>query len=83
MPCWSLFDAQPASYRADLLPADVLKVSMEAGVSFGWERYVGRDGLAFGIDSFGASAPAEALFDHFGLTPDKITPAVRAALGQG
>jgi transketolase len=83
MPCWSLFDAQSESYRADLLPADVLKVSMEAGVTFGWERYVGRDGLAFGIDSFGASAPAEALFDHFGLTPDKITPAVRAALGQG
>lgn len=83
MPCWSLFDAQPESYRADLLPADVLKVSMEAGVTFGWERYVGSTGLAFGIDSFGASAPAEALFDHFGLTPDKITPAVRAALGQG
>ncbi|PXW75919.1 transketolase [Blastomonas natatoria] len=83
MPCWSLFDAQPESYRADLLPADILKVSMEAGVTFGWERYVGRDGLTFGIDSFGASAPAEALFDHFGLTPDKITPAVRAALGQG
>jgi transketolase len=83
MPCWSLFDAQPASYRSDLLPADVLKVSMEAGVTFGWERYVGSDGLSFGIDSFGASAPIEALFDHFGLTADKITPAVRAALGQG
>ncbi len=83
MPCWSLFDAQPESYRTDLLPADVLKVSMEAGVTFGWERYVGSTGLTFGIDSFGASAPAEALFDHFGLTADKITPAVRAALGQG
>ncbi|WP_430389259.1 transketolase [Blastomonas fulva] len=83
MPCWSLFDAQSASYRNDLLPADVLKVSMEAGVTFGWERYVGPDGLSFGIDSFGASAPIEALFDHFGLTADKITPAVRAALGQG
>lgn len=83
MPCWSLFDAQPESYRADLLPADVLKVSMEAGVTFGWERYVGSDGLSFGIDSFGASAPIDALFDHFGLTTDKITPAVRAALGQG
>jgi len=56
---------------------------MEAGVTFGWERYVGPDGLSFGIDSFGASAPIEALFDHFGLTADKITPAVRAALGQG
>jgi transketolase len=83
MPCWSLFDAQSDAYRNDLLPADVLKVSMEAGVTFGWERYVGRDGLTFGIDTFGASAPIEALFDHFGLTADKITPAVRTALGQG
>ena len=83
MPCWSLFDAQPESYRADLLPDDVLKVSIEAGVTFGWERYVGRNGLSFGIDSFGASAPIEALYDHFGLTADKITPKVRAALGQG
>ncbi|MDM7954874.1 transketolase [Blastomonas sp.] len=83
MPCWSLFDAQSESYRNDLLPADVLKVSMEAGVTFGWERYVGRDGLTFGIDTFGASAPIEALFDHFGLTADKITPAVHTALGQG
>ena len=83
MPCWSLFDAQPESYRTDLLPDDVLKVSIEAGVTFGWERYVGRKGLSFGIDSFGASAPIEALFDHFGLTADKITPAVRAALTQG
>ncbi|MFN3473930.1 MAG: transketolase [Blastomonas sp.] len=83
MPCWSLFDAQPESYRNDLLPADILKVSMEAGVTFGWERYVGSTGLSFGIDTFGASAPIEALFDHFGLTADKITPAVRTALGQG
>lgn len=83
MPCWSLFDAQPESYRADLLPEDALKVSIEAGVTFGWERYVGRNGLSFGIDSFGASAPIEALYDHFGLTADKITPAIQAALGQG
>ncbi|MFC3310589.1 transketolase [Blastomonas aquatica] len=83
MPCWSLFDAQPQSYRSELLPADVLKVSMEAGVTFGWERYVGPDGLSFGIDSFGASAPIDALFDHFGLTADKIAPVVRTALAQG
>src|SRR3546814_4340136 len=68
MPCWSLFDAQQATYKADLLPSDALKVSIEAGTTFGWERYTGLDGLRFGIDSFGASAPAEALFDYFGLT---------------
>ena len=80
MPCWSLFDAQDAAYKADLLPADALKVSIEAGVTFGWERYTGLDGLRFGIDSFGASAPAEVLFDHFGLTADHIAPKVKAAL---
>ncbi|WP_373489554.1 transketolase [Blastomonas sp.] len=82
MPCWSLFDAQPDSYRADLLPADMMKVSLEAGVTFGWDRYVGADGLRFGIDSFGASAPIDALFDHFGLTVDKIAPVVQAALAE-
>ncbi|MCF8708315.1 transketolase [Rhizorhapis sp. SPR117] len=82
MPCWSLFDAQSAAYKADLLPADALKVSIEAGVTFGWERYVGPDGISFGIDSFGASAPAEALFDYFGLTAAKIAPQIVSALGQ-
>src|SRR3546814_17747045 len=67
MPCWSLFDAQQATYKADLLPSDALKVSIEAGTTFGWERYTGLDGLRFGIDSFGASAPADALFAYFGL----------------
>jgi len=75
LPCWELFDAQDSSYRADLLPADVLKVSIEAGVTLGWQKYVG-DGLTIGIDSFGASAPADVLFDHFGLTEAKITPQI-------
>src|SRR3546814_4073702 len=52
-----LFDEQNAAYRADILPRDALIVSIEAGTTFGWERYAGRDGLRFGIDSFGASAP--------------------------
>jgi transketolase len=75
LPCWELFDEQSAAYRADLLPADVLKVSIEAGVTLGWQKYVG-DGLTIGIDSFGASAPADVLFDHFGLTEAKITPRI-------
>ena len=57
MPCWSLFDAQDAAYRADLLPDDALLVSIEAGATLGWERYTGRDGLNIGLDRFGASAP--------------------------
>jgi transketolase len=80
MPCWSRFDAQPADYRRDLLPADAIKVSIEAGTTVGWERYTGLDGLRFGIDGFGASAPAEDLFDHFGLTAPKIAPQILAAL---
>ncbi len=80
MPCWERFDAQDAAYRAAVLPADALKVSIEAGVTMGWERYTGTDGLNLGVDSFGASAPIEALYDHFGLTPAKIAARVRERL---
>jgi len=80
MPCTELFDAQDAAYRADVLPADVLKVSIEAGVTLGWQKYVG-DGLTVGIDRFGASAPADQLYDYFGLSADKIVPQIKARLG--
>ncbi|HEX8668461.1 MAG TPA: transketolase [Allosphingosinicella sp.] len=80
MPCWSLFDAQEAGYRADLLPEDVLRVSIEAGTTLGWERYVGPRGLAIGLDRFGASAPAEDLFRRFGFTAEAIVPRILAAL---
>lgn len=80
MPSWAHFDAQPQAYKDDLLPHHVLRCSIEAGTTFGWERYVGIAGLRFGIDTFGASAPAEALYDHFGLTAAKIAPQVAAAL---
>ena len=81
MPCTELFDAQDAGYRADVLPAGALKVSIEAGVTHGWERYVGSDGLSFGIDSFGASAPADQLYKYFGLTAEAIVPKIKAKLG--
>jgi transketolase len=80
MPSWERFDAQPAEYRAELLPADALKVSIEAGTTLGWERYVGPDGIAIGIDRFGASAPAGDLYRHLGLTPDAIAPRILAGL---
>lgn len=80
MPSWERFEAQKADYRADLIPEDALRVSIEAGVTFGWERYTGTRGLRFGIDGFGASAPAGDLYGHFGLTPAKIAPQVLAAL---
>jgi len=82
MPCTELFDAQDAAYRADVLPAGVLKVSIEAGVTTGWERYSGLDGLRFGIDRFGASAPAEQLYSYFGLTTEAIVPQIKAQLGR-
>lgn len=81
MPCQELFNSQDAAYKADLLPADVLKVSIEAGVTHGWERYTGLDGLTVGLDRFGASAPAEVLFKHFGFSAEAIVPQITARLG--
>ena len=83
MPSWARFDAQSDDYRAELLPRDVLKVSIEAGATMGWERYTGLDGLRFGIDGFGASAPATDLYRHFGLTADNIAVRIAARLTQG
>ncbi|HTU13164.1 MAG TPA: transketolase [Allosphingosinicella sp.] len=80
MPCWSLFDAQDPAYRADLIPADALPVSIEAGATLGWERYTGRHGLNIGLDRFGASAPAGDLFKRFGFTAEAIVPRILAAL---
>ena len=80
MPCWRLFDAQDAAYRAEILGGDALKVSIEAGVTLGWERYTGLDGVRIGLDRFGASAPAEALFERFGFTAEAIVPQIVAAL---
>ena len=80
MPSWAHFDAQPQAYKDDLLPHHVLRASIEAGTTFGWERYVGIAGLRFAIDTFVASAPAEVLYDHFCLTAAKIAPQIVAAL---
>ena len=71
-----LFDEQDAAYRENLIPPDTLRVSIEAGTTFGWERYTGESGLNIGIDRFGASAPADALFEKFGLTADAIVPQI-------
>jgi transketolase len=81
MPSMSRYLAQDADYKAALLPGDVLKVSIEAGVTLGWERIVGSDGLTIGIDRFGASAPAEVLFPHFGFSVEAIVPQIKAKLG--
>jgi len=82
MPCAELFQKQDGVYRDDLLPADTLKVSIEAGVTMGWERFVGSDGLLIGLDRFGASAPAEVLFKHFGFSAEAIVPQILDKLGK-
>ena len=80
LPSWKRFMAQDAAYRADLLPRDALIASIEAGTTFGWEAITGIDGLRFGIDSFGLSAPAEQLYEYFGLTAGHIAPKIKKAL---
>ncbi len=81
MPCWELFERQDAAYRDEVLPPSVRpRVAVEAGVTFGWERWIGRDGIAVGVDHFGASAPAEELYEHFGLTPAKVAEAAERAM---
>ena len=82
MPCTELFDTQDTAYKADLLPQDALVVSIEAGVTQGWERYTGLNGLNIGIDRFGASAPAGELFAKFGLTPEAIIPQILSKLSK-
>jgi transketolase len=74
MPCWSLFDAQDQGYRAAVLGPGP-RIAIEAASPFGWDRYVGEGGSVLGMAGFGASAPAEELFRHFGLTPEKLAEA--------
>ena len=77
MPCAEIFEAQEAGYREAVLPSDVLaRVAVEAGHTDFWYKYVGLDGRVVGMSSFGESAPAEALFQHFGLTADNVVAAV-------
>ena len=85
MPCMELFEAQDQSYKDDLLPnvppKQLLRVSIEAGSTMGWDRYTMANGLRIGLDRFGASAPAEDLFAKFGFTAEAIVPKIKARLG--
>ena len=76
IPCWELFDQQPSGYKDHVL-GNGIRVGIEASNGFGWEKYLGSDGLFFGVDSFGVSCPGKEAFEHFGLTAknifDKIT----------
>ena len=81
MPCWELFEAETDEYRESVLPEAVkARVSVEAGVTFGWERYLGSTGRAIGIDRFGASAPGNIVFEKLGLTADSVAATVKRLL---
>ena len=81
MPCWELFDDQPAEYREYVLPPEVTaRVGVEMGVEQGWQKYLGRCGRFVGMRSFGASAPASVLAKHFGFTAQNIVAQAKAIL---
>ncbi|MBN1862665.1 MAG: transketolase, partial [Dehalococcoidales bacterium] len=76
MPSWELFEAQPSAYRNQVLSPDRrCRVSIEAGITLGWERYLGCDGIAIGISRFGASAPGKTVYEKFGLTAQHVVEA--------
>jgi len=78
LPCWELFEMQDAAYRESVLPAALrARVAVEAGVSLGWDRWVGDAGAIVGLDHFGASAPAGTIFEKFGFTVDRVTAVAR------
>lgn len=81
MPCWEWFDEQDEAYRESVLPADVCaRVSVEAGITMGWSKYVGPKGRSVGIEHFGASAAGTRLFKEFGLTAEAVVDAAKKSL---
>jgi transketolase len=81
LPCWELFEEQPVEYRDSVLPPDVdARMSVEAGVSLGWERWVGEHGSSLSIERFGASAPGATVLEKFGYTPENIASRAQALL---
>jgi transketolase len=80
MPCWEIFDEQEDAYRAKVLGVGTIRVAVEAAVKMGWEGYIGDNGGFVGMNSFGASAPAPQLFEHFGITADAVTEAVKSRI---
>ena len=81
MPSWELFDEQDEAYRESVLPRKVTaRVAVEAGLRHGWDKYLGRCGRFVGMEGFGLSAPAKVLYEHFGITADRVVEEARAAI---
>ncbi len=84
MPSWELFEQQPPSYRAQVLPpTGAIRVALEAGISQGWEKYVGENGRVLALNRFGASAPYHVLAEKFGFTPAHVVAMVRELRNRG
>jgi transketolase len=79
MPCWELFEKTPKEYR-DAVLGSAPRVAVEAAVRFGWDQWLGANGAFIGMEGFGASAPGEALFPHFGITPERVAETARSLL---
>lgn len=80
VPCFELFEAQPADYQAAVIGETEVRIAIEAGVRMGWDRFIGTDGVFLGMSGFGASAPDKVLYEHFGLTPDAVVRAAKSKL---
>ncbi|MFN4068945.1 MAG: transketolase [Brevundimonas aurantiaca] len=80
VPCFELFEQQDAAYQASVIGRGTIRVAVEAAIKQGWERFIGEDGAFVGMTGFGASAPAEVLYDKFGITADAVVAAVKARL---
>jgi transketolase len=81
LPCWEIFDREQQEYRDSVLPPQVTKrIAVEAGIKLGWEHYIGLSGKIIGMETFGASAPAQVLYEKFGLTTEKIIEAAKELL---
>jgi transketolase len=79
-PCWELFDKQPDAYKAQVIGRAPVRVAVEAAGSFGWTKFIGENGAFVGMNGFGASAPAEKLFEHFGITAEAVVAAAKSKL---
>ena len=80
MPCWERFDAQDETYRKTVLGEGTVRIAIEAAARLGWAEYLGDNGEFLGVDTYGASAPPEELFRHFGITPENVVAAAQARL---
>jgi transketolase len=82
MPGWEIFESQDLEYIEEVLPSEIsVRVAVEAGVSYGWERWIGDHGVVLGVDRFGASAPVKIVYEKYGLTTEKIVNKTKELIG--